>query len=118
LDEGDAAFSSAAVGAGEEGADAAGDGAAVEGAGAAGDGAAVEETLADGFAKDSGEGELTGLVEIWGDADEIGEAAVEGVVAGLALRTSLSSMPTRRPMLSLAVSTVNSNVTPKKMQPR
>jgi hypothetical protein len=84
----------------------------VEGADAAG------ETLADGLAKDSGEGELTGLAEIWGDTDAIGEGAVEGVIAGFALRTSLSSMPTRRPMLSLAVSTVNSNVTPKKMQPR
>jgi hypothetical protein len=77
-----------------------------------------EERVAGGLAEDSVEEEFGGLTEAWGDPDGIGEAAASGVAAGVALRTSLSSMPTRRPALCLAVSTVNSNVTPKKMQPR
>jgi hypothetical protein len=97
----------------------AGDGAAEDGAAAAAEeGVVAGETLAEGFAEDSGEAELAGLVEVCGDPDGTGEAAVEGVTAGVALCTSLSRIPTRRAALCLAVRTVKSNVTPKKIQPR
>jgi hypothetical protein len=126
LDEGDAGFCSEAAGPGEDrsapgdGAtedctEAEGEGTAEDCADAAGDGVVAAETLAEGFAEDSGEAELA---EACGDPDGTGEAAVEGVTAGAALRTSLSRIPTRRPALSLAVRTVKSNVTPKKMHPK
>jgi hypothetical protein len=130
LGAGDAGFSSAppeagadcpavADGAAEDCTEAAGEGVAEDCTVAAGAGAVAAETLAEGFAEASGEAELAGLADACGDPDgTTGEAPVEGVTAGVALRTSLSRIPTRRPALCLAVRTVKSNVTPKKMQPR
>jgi hypothetical protein len=105
-----AGFSALVAGAGEESTDAAGDGAAVEETLAE----ALAETLAAALAEASGEETLAALAEAWGEADGIGEV----VAVGVALPTSLSSTPTRRPALCLAVSTVNNKVTAKKMQPR
>ena len=48
----------------------------------------------------------------------VAEAVVLGVPEVVVLRTSFSRTPTRRSTLCLAVSTVSSNVTAKKMQPR
>jgi hypothetical protein len=99
LGAGDAeGFSASAAGVGEESTD------------AEGEGAAVADTVGDVLEV----GELAGVAEACDDPDGIGEE----VVAGTALRTSLSRTPTRRPALCFAVSTVNNKVTPKKMQPR
>jgi hypothetical protein len=76
----------------------------------------------------AGVAETVTLAEAWGeaaaagDAAMAGEAATAGEVAGFgkaaALRTSLSRMPTLRSLLCLAVSTVRSKVSPKKIHPR
>jgi len=81
---------------------------------ATGEGAGVDETLGEV----SGKEETEGLTPAWAVADGIGEAALTGLAAGVAFRTSFSSKPTRRPALCLAVSTVNNKVAPKKMHPR
>jgi len=68
------------------------------------------------------------LADSWGEAAAAGiavvagEAATAGEVVGFgkaaALRTSLSRTPTLRSLLCLAVSTVRSKVSPKKIHPK
>ena len=87
-----------------------------------GDAAADAEGAA--AAEDSGEAEAAGVEEAEAPGDACGalvaaaEAVAFGVAEAAALRTSFSRTPTRRSTLCLAVSTVSSNVSAKKMQPR
>ncbi len=92
------------------------------------------ETDPEGVVEGSGLEEAAGVAETvtpadaWGEAAAAGEAAVVGeattagevVVFGkaAALRTSLSRTPTLRLLLCLAVRTVRSKVSPKKIHPR
>jgi hypothetical protein len=75
-------------------------------------------------ALDSGDAEVIGVEEAEGAAEACvapvvaGDTVACGVAEAAAFRTSFSRTPTRRSMLCLAVSTVSSNVTAKKMQPR
>jgi hypothetical protein len=95
---------------------------------------------ADGVAEDSGLEEAAGVAKVlaladaWGEPAAAGLAAVAGEAAttggapaagdvvgfgkAAALRTSLSRTPTLRSLLCLAVSTVRSKVSPKKIHPR
>ena len=101
-------------------------GAGVDPVASLGDATAEEEGVAEdrAAAEDSGEADAAGVeeAEARGDACRApvarGEAVAFGVAAAAALRTSFSSTPTRRSTLCLAISTVSSKVTPKKMQPR
>ena len=90
---------------------------------ALGDGEAGTEVVG----ADSGEAEAAGAAEAAGVAEAVVPVEACGdpaVVAGFglaevaALRTSFSRTPTRRFTLWCAVSTVSSNVTAKKVQPR
>ena len=91
-----------------------------------GDAAADAEGVAEdlGAAEDSGEAEAAGDAEAEAPGDACGapvaaeEAVAFGVAEAAALRTSFSRTPTRRSTLCLAVSTVSSKVSAKKMQPR
>ena len=89
---------------------------------AAADGEGVAEEL--GVAEDSGETEAAGVEEAeapgdaWGAPVTAGEAVAFGLGEAAALRTSFSRTPTRRSTLCLAVSTVSSKVSAKKMKPR
>jgi hypothetical protein len=92
------------------------------------------ETDPEAVAEDSGLEEAAGVAEAvaltdaWGEAATAGvdvvagEAATAGDVDGFgkaaALRTSLSRTPTLRSLLCLAVSTVRSKVSPKKIHPK
>jgi hypothetical protein len=86
-----------------------------------GDAAADAEGAA--AAEDSGEAEAAGVEEAEAPGDACGalvaaaEAVAFGVAEAAALRTSFSRTPTR-PALCLAVSTVSSKVSAKKIQPR
>ena len=89
---------------------------------AAADAEGVAEDLA--AAEDSGEAEAAGVEEAEAPGDACGAPVAPGeavafvVAEAAALRTSFSRTPTRRSTLCLAVSTVSSNVSAKKMQPR
>jgi hypothetical protein len=86
------------------------------------------ETDPEGVADDSGLAEVAGVVETaaladaWGEAAAAGEVVTAGEVVAFgsaaAFRTSLSRTPTLRSLLCLAVSTVRSKVSPKKIHPR
>ena len=101
-------------------------GAGVDPDAALGDATAEAEGVAEDLAaaEDSGEAEAAGVEEVEAPGDACGapvaagEAVAFGVAEPAALRTSFSSTPTRRSTLCLAISTVSSKVTPKKMQPR
>ena len=88
---------------------------------AATDAEGVTEDLA--AAEDSGEAEAAGDEEVEAPGDACGapvaagETVAFGVAEAAALRTSFSRTPTR-PALCLAVSTVSSKVSAKKIQPR
>jgi len=90
-------------------------GAGVDSVAALGDG----EADAEAPVEDSREAEAAGVAEAVVLVEACGAPAVAFDVAeAAALRTSFSRTPTRRSTLCLAVSTVSSSVTAKKMQPR
>lgn len=105
----------AAVGLGEDSVVALGEGEAEAASVAEADATGLVEASGVAAAEAAGVAELVELAGACGEDKAPGETEACGTAA---LRTSFSSTPVLRSKLRLAVSTVSSNVTPKKIHPR